>query len=65
MTATLEERYRRDLDPVMWRARQLGQELRDYPYEKVDARQYVQLGKVVREIEKFLGRENAKKGNKE
>lgn len=60
MTATLEERYRHDLDPVMWRAIQLGKELRDYPYEKVDARQFAQLGKAVREIEKFLGKNKCK-----
>jgi hypothetical protein len=53
----IEQKFRRDLDPVMQRAQRLGEALRIFPYERIDATEYVRLGKLVREIEKFLGKE--------
>lgn len=55
---SVEEKFRRNLSPVMLRAILCGNRLREYPYEKVDAKQYVRLEKLVKEIEKFFESRN-------
>lgn len=60
MLPAIEPKFRRDLDPIMQRARICGEALRKYPYEQIDTMEYIQLGKLVREIEKFLGQEKCK-----
>lgn len=47
-------RYQRSVEPVMKRAIILGERLRNYQYELIDARGYVKLQNAVKAIEKFF-----------
>lgn len=60
MTATIEQKFLRNLNPVMSRALDCAEKLRKYPFEQIDAREYVRLELVVQDLEKFLNRKNGK-----
>ena len=47
-------RHSRNVDPVMQRAIILGERLRNFQYELIDARGYVKLQNAVAAIEKFF-----------
>lgn len=47
-------RYPRSVEPVMQRAIILGERLRNFQYELIDARGYVKLQNAVAAIEKFF-----------